>query len=191
MIPQGVLKLLCNGPVIPAVRNPDDFRLAMDSPSPGVILLFGDINTLPGLLEQAKQHKKRLVIHLDLVEGIGRDKAGIKFLGRMGVTALITTKSHLAKIAREESMIVIQRLFLMDSEALKSGVQLLRGFKPDALEVLPGSIPAAAVQELSRTTGVPILAGGLMTTPADIQQAIANGICAVSTSRRELWSITI
>lgn len=191
MIPQGILKLLCNGPVIPAVRNPEDFKLAMESTSPGVILLFGDINTLPGLLEQAKQHKKRLIIHLDLVEGIGKDKAGIRFLARLGVSALITTKSHLAKFAREESMIVIQRLFLMDSEALKSGIQFLRGFKPDALEVLPGSIPAAAVQELIQKTGIPILAGGLMTTPADVQQAIDNGICAVSTSRRELWTIKV
>lgn len=183
-----VLKILASGPVIPAARSMDDFKAALThTVSPGVVLLFGDINTLPMLIEQAKEHKKRIILHLDLFDGVGKDKAGIKFLARMGITAIITTKSHLCRFAREEGMIVVQRLFLMDSESLRTGLNLVRNFKPDAIEILPGSVPASVVQELINETGLPILAGGLIRTMDDVTHALNNGISAVSTSRQELW----
>lgn len=187
---QYLLSLLCGGPVIPAVRTYEDFKhVLLHISSPSVILLFGDINTLPGLLEQAQQHGKRLLLHLDLLDGVGKDKSGIKMLARLGVNSLITTKSHLAKSAREEGMLVIQRLFLMDSEALKHGIHLLQGFTPDVVEVLPATVPASAVRQLSEATGVPILGGGLVFEEEDVRQALVNGICAVSTSRRKLWTM--
>lgn len=188
MVFPNALKLLMNSLVIPAPRTLEDFKFALThTSSHGIILLFGDISILPGLLAEARKQQKRLLIHLDLLEGIGKDKAGIKFLAQMGVTALITTKSHLGKLAHNEGMIVVQRLFLMDSEALKSGINTLRNFKPDALEILPASVPASVVRQLERETGLPIMAGGLMTTVEDIKSALKNGICAVSTSSRELW----
>ncbi|VBB05451.1 glycerol-3-phosphate responsive antiterminator [Lucifera butyrica] len=191
MTHQSFLKLLCNGPVIPAPRMIEDFKFALtQTAAPSIILLFSDVNTLPGLLAQAQQHKKRLVVHLDLLDGAGKDRAGIKLLARMGVTALITTKPHLGKFAREEGMIVIQRLFLVDSEALKTGIHLVNSYKPDALEALPASIPASTVEQLARETNLPILAGGLLHTREDVANALRNGISAVSTSHRELWDFS-
>jgi glycerol uptake operon antiterminator len=183
-----VLKLLTNGPIIPAARSMEVFKAALThTVVPSVVLLFGDINSLPVFMNLAKEHKKRIILHLDLFDGIGKDKAGIKFLARLGITAIITTKSHLCKIAREEGMIVIQRLFLMDSDSLRTGLSLVRSFKPDAIELLPGSISASVVQEIIRETGLPILAGGLVRTPEDVDHAIARGISAITTSRQELW----
>jgi glycerol uptake operon antiterminator len=183
-----VLKFLANGPVIPSARSMEDFKVALThTVSPSVVLLFGDINTLPTLISQANEHKKRIILHLDLFDGIGKDKAGIKFLARLGIHAIITTKSHLCRYAREEGMIVVQRLFLMDSDSLRTGLNLVRNFKPDAIEILPGSVPASVVEELVRETGLPILAGGLIRTKIDVNHAIERGISAVSTSRRDLW----
>lgn len=186
---KSVVSLLYSNPVIPAVRTAADFKLAMtDTAAPAIILLFGDINMLPDLLTQAKQCNKRLILHIDLFEGIGKDRAGIIFLARMGVTAIITTKSQLAKHARDQGMIVIQRLFVMDSEAIKTGANLLGNFKPDALEILPASVPASVVARLQSLTGLPIFAGGLVETEEDILSAVKKGICAVSTNKKELWN---
>jgi len=188
-----VLKTICTKlfnetKIIPGVRTYDDFKYALtNTTAPSIVLLFGDINMLPGLLSEAQKHNKRLLIHLDLIGGVGKDKAGIKFLSRIGVTGAATTKPQLVKYAREEGMIVIQRMFLMDSEALKSGIHLIQGCKPDAIEVLPASVPASAVQAIIRETGLPILAGGLVHTMEDVASALNNGIHAVSTSKRELW----
>jgi glycerol uptake operon antiterminator len=183
-----VIKYLTNGPVIPAARSMEDFKVALSHTiSPSVVLLFGDINTLPTLIAQATEHKKRIVLHIDLFDGIGKDKAGIKFLARLGIHAIITTKTHLCRFAREEGMIVVQRLFLMDSDSLRTGLKLVQNFKPDAIEILPGSVPASVVQEMISETGLPILAGGLIRTKEDVDHAVERGISAVSTSRRELW----
>lgn len=181
---------LCDGYVIPATRNYEDFKYALEhSTSPSIILLFGDINILPELLAKAREHKKRILVHLDLLSGLGKDKAGIVFLARMGIAAVITTKPQLGKIAREAGMLVIHRLFLMDSDAIKTGVNLLKGYKPDAIELLPASVPASVVAELSSMTGLPVLGGGLMHTREDIEHAIRNGLSAVSASKRELWQV--
>ncbi|MBS3873422.1 MAG: glycerol-3-phosphate responsive antiterminator [Firmicutes bacterium] len=187
-----LMESLYKGPVIPSVRSIEDFNLALsDTTAPSLFLLFGDINNLPKLLRLAEQHKKRLLVHGDLLEGVGKDKAGIKYLARQGVTALVTTKPHLVKMAREEGLVVIQRLFLIDSEALRTGIKLLREHKPDAVEILPASVPRAAVQEIVRGASLPVFAGGLVTSREDVLQALKAGACAVSTSKRELWNIRV
>jgi len=181
---------LYKGPVIPSVRSIEDFNFALsETIAPSLFLLFGDINLLPKLLSRAEQHKKRLLVHIDLLEGVGKDKAGIKYLDRQGVTALVTTKPHLVKMAREEGLLVVQRLFLIDSEALRTGIKLLREHKPDAVEILPAAVPRAAIQEIVRAAAIPVFAGGLVTTREDVLQALKAGACAVSTSKRALWSL--
>lgn len=184
-----ILKTIVNGPIIPAVRTIQDFKHAMmHATAPGVIVLFGDINTISSLLEQAKQYKKRLILHLDLLEGIGRDKAGINFLARQGVSAVITTKTQIGRMAHEDGMIVIQRLFLMDSEAVRTGINAARTLKPDAIEILPGTVSSNIIKRLVAEVGLPLLAGGLVQTEEEVLTALRNGVYSVSTSKRELWN---
>ena len=181
---------LCAGHVIPACRTEADFACALRlANAPSLIILFGDINTLPDILHRAADAGKLLLVHLDFLDGVGRDKAGMVFLAKLGVKGLITTKPQLGKMARQEGMRVIQRMFLVDSESLRTGIQILKGFRPDAIEVLPAFTPASVLAELKAATDVPILAGGLVRSPEDVQQAVANGACAVSTSRRDLWNL--
>jgi len=184
------LPWLCAGDVIPACRTEGDFACALRLPNAhSLVILFGDINSLPEILERAEVAQKLLLIHLDLLDGIGRDRAGITFLAKLGVKGLVTTKPQLGKLARQEGMRVIQRMFLVDSESLKTGIHMLKGFRPDAIEALPASTPASVLAELKAATDVPILAGGLVRSQEDVRQAIANGACAVSTSARELWNL--
>ncbi len=181
---------LCAGHVIPACRTEADFACALQLPNaPSLIILFGDINTLPEILQRAEAAGKLLLIHLDLLDGVGRDRAGILFLAKLGVKGLVTTKPQLGKMASQEGMRVIQRMFLLDSESLRTGIHILKGFRPDAIEALPASTPASVLAELQAATDVPILAGGLVRSAEDVNRAIANGACAVSASQRELWNL--
>ena len=184
------LQWLCTGKVIPACRTEAELAAALRLPqAPSLIILFGDINSLPELIRRTDEAGKLLLLHLDLIGGIGRDRAGIQFLARLGVKGLITTKPQLAKIARQEGMRVIQRMFLVDSESLRTGISLLKGFRPDAIEALPASTPASVLAELKAATDVPILVGALVRSADDVMQAVANGAFAVSTSQRELWNL--
>ncbi|MNJ04459.1 Glycerol-3-phosphate responsive antiterminator [compost metagenome] len=43
------------------------------------------------------------------------------------------------------------------------------------------------IREVHERSGIPIFAGGLIRTVQDVEQAIAAGASAVTTSRAELW----
>lgn len=183
-----IVKILSGGSVIPVIRTMENFRFAMNyATAPSIMLLFGDIIGLPQILTQAKQYNKRIILHMDMMGGISKDIVGVKFLARSGVTAIVTTRTQLVRFAREEGMIVIQRLFLMDSESIKVGIQLLRNCKPDIVEIMPAHTPARVMQELIKETGLPTMAGGLLHSEEDVTTALKNGACAVSTSNRDLW----
>jgi glycerol uptake operon antiterminator len=185
-----IIDVLSKGSAIPVVRSYEDFNFAIaNATAPSVMVLFGEVSSLPQLLSQAKLHSKRLILHVDYMDGISKDKAGIKFLARIGVTAMVTTRSHLVKLGREEGMIVIQRLFLVDSESLRVGIQLLRNCKPDIVEIMPAHTPAKIIQELTREVGLPTLAGGFVYNKEAITSALENGVHAVSTSCRDLWQV--
>ncbi|MPM96720.1 Glycerol uptake operon antiterminator regulatory protein [bioreactor metagenome] len=127
------------------------------------------------------------MIHIDLLEGIGKDRAGFTCLARLGVTAIITTKIHIAKLAREHGMIVIQRLFIVDSEAVRTGIKMANHFKPDAIEVLPSTVPERVVKTFILETGLPILAGGCIYDEDNVKETLSKGVVAVSTHQRKLW----
>ena len=187
-----LLTWLGKKPVIPSARNMEDYHLALaNTDSPCLFLLFGNINVMPELLALARQYHKRVMVHVDLMDGVGKDKAGIGYLARLGVPILVTTKSQLVKYGHESGLVAIQRLFLMDSEALRSGIKLIHGAKPDAVEILPACVPAHTIQALKQAIDLPVLGGGLMQTRQDIASALHNGVYAVSTSKRELWDMQL
>ena len=60
--------------VIPALRDLADLPLALDLGMPAAILLKGDIFDLDKLMSQTKG-KMAVLLHIDLIEGIGCDGA--------------------------------------------------------------------------------------------------------------------
>lgn len=191
MVKEDIIRLLTNGRmVIPAVRSEEDFHCVVGNPDiSSLILLFGDINDLPELILKAKKAKKLAVVHTDLLGGLSGDKAAIVFLVKAGVPAIITTKPQLIKTAKEYGLLTIQRLFAVDSASLSTGINLLRSSKPDAVEILPASVPAWAIGKLSNELGIPIIAGGLLKDIKDVKAAVKNGACCVSASNRNLWGV--
>jgi glycerol uptake operon antiterminator len=79
----------------------------------------------------------------------------------------------------------VQRVFLLDSASIKSGIQLIDQCRPDFVEVMPGVIPKAIGQ--FRTAGRPVIAGGMVTERNEVIEALKAGALAVSTSSRGLW----
>ena len=84
----------------------------------------------------------------------------------------------------------IQRMFLMDSASLISGMKLMKGSLPDMVELMPGLVPKA-ITAVSRKLDIPVIAGGMVTEDQEITEALAAGALAVSTSDRRLWRMGI
>lgn len=174
------------------IRRVEDLNEAINHPNIKTIFLLGvDINILPSIVKRVRHVNKVLLVHIDMIDGVGKDRAGIHLLARMGVSGIVTTKANLVKYAREEGIVVIQRLFILDSESVKTGIKVASVVKPDAVEILPATVPHFVIQEMKKTLNIPILGGGLLRNEEDVKVAISKGIDAVSTSLRHLWNLKL
>lgn len=188
MVKDNIDKLLAGNCVIPAVHTIEEYIYTVKNTNLSCLMVkFGDLESLPELIKDAHQHEKSVMLHLDSIRGIARDSYGIKYLATLGVDALITTKPQWIKTIRESGMIAIQCMFLIDTEAFKNGLESIVKHKPDAVIIMPMSIPGEFVKEIIRKTNVKLIAGGLITKAEDIVEAIDKGIIGVATSKRELW----
>jgi len=172
------------------IRRVEDLNEVINHPNIGTIFLLGaNINVLPSIVKKVHAINKVLMVHLDMLEGAGKDRAGIHLLARMGLRGLVTTKPNLVKFACEEGMVVIQRLFILDSESVKTGIKMASAVKPNAVEILPATVPRFVIQDIKDALGIPVLGGGLLRTEEDVNLALSKGIDAVSTSLRHLWDM--
>ncbi|TMD29894.1 MAG: glycerol-3-phosphate responsive antiterminator [Chloroflexi bacterium] len=159
MIKQEFLRLARQYPVAAAMKSDGDMQVALESDALLLFLLKGDAFQMAPFVIQAHQRGKGVVVHVDLVSGVGKDRAGIQYLRQMGVDAIITSRSQLVSAARAEGLTTIQRLLLLDDSALDTGVRTIARAAPDIVEILPGIIFPEIAQTLQRLLSGPFIAG--------------------------------
>lgn len=175
--------LACN-PVIAAIRD-DKWQEALQCPVQVLFYLSADLLTVKERVQQAHEAGKYVMIHIDLAEGIGRDKTGIRYLARCGVDGIISTRANLIRLAKEQGLLTVQRFFALDSKGMESIDEMLKNTNPHLMEIMPGVI-GKAIRKFS-SSGVPVIAGGLIQTKAEVTEALGCGAAAVSTGNQTLW----
>jgi len=186
------LSVLKHKPVIAAFRKVEDFRIEGLSNVGVLFVLGGTIFDLPALVEKAESFEKMVFVDIDLIKGVGKDASGIRYLAREShIHGVITTKSNLINSAQKENLISIQRIFVLDSESLTGGLNVVDKSKPDAIEVLPGLILPKIMDRIRSRSSVPVIAGGLITTQQEIQEILSSGAIGISTTSAKLFSYTI
>ncbi len=81
----------------------------------------------------------------------------------------------------------VQRFFIIDSHSTDTTIETAKNTKPDMIEIMPG-IATKVISKLKETITVPIIAGGLIETKAEVETAVKCGATAVSTSNVKLWA---
>lgn len=175
--------LECN-PVIAAVGD-DKWDDALSSPAQIIFYLSADLLTIGERIAQAHQAGRYVLVHLDLAEGIGKDRAGVRYLSQCGVDGIISTKAHLIQYAKEQSLLTVQRFFLLDGKGLESIEDMIRHTTPHYIELMPGVI-GKAIRRFG-AGHIPVIAGGLIETKAEVMEALSCGATAVSTGKKDLW----
>ena len=99
--------LECN-PVIAAIGD-DKWEQALKSPVRVIFYMTANLLTIEERVRQAHQAEKYVMVHLDLAEGIGKDRTGIRYLAQCGVDGMISTKGQLLRWAKEQGLFTIQR----------------------------------------------------------------------------------
>ena len=173
-------------PVIPAVRD-DQWEEALQAPSEVIFYLGAHLLTLRDKAEQAKSAGKILFVHIDLAEGIGRDREAVQFLAQWGVDGIISTRGQLIRAGRELGLLTVQRFFALDTQGIDSAREMLRSADPHLVEVMPGVIPQVIAKFVAG--GASVIAGGLIETKQEVTAALGSGAAAVSTGSRDLWYV--
>ncbi len=174
----------------PIIASINDFKQIDDvikSPSNIAFLLTGDILNIKDAVKKLKDNNKLVFIHVDLIGGFSKDVTALKFINQnIKPDGIITTKSNLIKAGQNFGMLTIQRLFLLDSLSIESGINSIKQFKPDAIEILPGLIPRM-IGKISNETRVPVIAGGLIEEKEDVINCLNSGAIGISTSNKRIW----
>lgn len=187
----GLLAEIRTNPIIAAVRDVRDLEKAIASKVNAIFLLTGDINGILRCVESVRKAEKGVYIHLDLIKGLGQDRAAVRYLARkVKPCGVISTRSNLLQSAKAEGLYTIQRIFMLDSLSVKTAMFSIRKTGPDAVECLPGIIPRV-FSELAHEVRQPIIAGGLLKHESEVISTLRSGVKAVSVSNQRLWNYLI
>jgi glycerol uptake operon antiterminator len=173
--------------VLPAVKSIKEYETLLDSDTHYIILLETRLGLLRKLVKVGQKSGKKIFVHIDLIQGLKADDYGMEYIGQeVKPDGVISTRSHVIHQAKKYNLISVQRLFLIDSQAIEHNVSIIKKAKPDFVEVLPGILPGM-IKEIKDRLEVPVIAGGLIRTDEEVEQALSAGASAVSTSQMDLW----
>ena len=174
-------------PVIAAVTDAAGAKYACTTQAEVLFFLHLNLLTAKEEIAAAKAAGRTVFVHFDLADGIGKDKVGMEWLARLRIDGIISTRSHIIKTASELGLLTVQRFFALDSKGMLSIRETMDSTRPDLIEIMPGVIPKAI--RTFADSDVPVIAGGLIETKAEITAALGAGALAVSTGKRDLWSL--
>ncbi|KAB3537726.1 glycerol-3-phosphate responsive antiterminator [Alkaliphilus pronyensis] len=176
-------------PIVAAVNDLKKLDNAIQSPCEIIFLLTGSIFNLKEIVSRVKKAGMDIYVHIDLMDGFSRDTVALKYVHEnIRPDGIITTKNSLIKSAKEMDIFIIQRLFILDSLSLETGIKSIRITKPDAIEILPGIMPKV-IKTVNRETKIPLIAGGLIQDKEDVIEILKAGAIGASTSKEEIWQL--
>lgn len=180
-------------PVIAAVKNDAGLQAAVEMEEIQVIfVLYGDVCTIPEILERIKAAGKKAMVHIDLIAGLSAKEISVEFIARQTrADGIITTKPALVRRAKELGIFAVLRFFVIDSLSLKNieNLEMQCGTsRPDFIEVLPGVMPKV-LGRIAKVSRIPMIAGGLITEKEDVIAALSAGAIAVSSTNQDVWNL--
>ena len=125
-------------PVIAAVQE-NGWKDAIESPAKVIFSLKANLMTVKERIAEAHEHGKLIFVHLDLAEGIGKDKTGVEFLASCGADGILTTRGNLID-SLDKNISIPQQVFVYNNITNTVNVRLVEtGIQDMAnIEVIKG-----------------------------------------------------
>lgn len=174
------------GKIIAAARSNNELLNAVKSKIDIIFMLAPNIEEIEKQSEVVHKAGKKIFIHLDLAEGIGKDEYGIRYVKKVGVDGIISTRTNIIKMAKKEGLLTVQRFFIVDSQSVETTLESAKSSKADMIEIMPGVVPKVIEKLKSELTAL-VVAGGLIETMEEVEDAINAGATAISTGKQEFW----
>lgn len=176
--------------VIPSVRQLKDldYALTLDH-LPYVLLGQVHLGNLQQLTSRCHKAGKKVIVNLDLVGGLGNDKVAMKFLKQLfNVDVVIATNPSKADMLRGVGIDVMQRITIMDSMSLDSGIAVLKDTKCSVIELRPGIYALEYLDLFRQVKDADFILAGFVNNLTLVEQARQAGFRGIITSSKELWS---
>ncbi|WP_207724780.1 glycerol-3-phosphate responsive antiterminator [Thermanaerosceptrum fracticalcis] len=172
---------------IAAIKEPKYLEKALEAELSAVVLSIGNIAVIKRYVDLFKRSNFPVFLHIERIGGISHDKDGVDFIAHyVKPVGIVSTRNNLIIQAKKQGLLTIQRLFLVDSDAVKSGLQSIQETQPDAVEFMPALV-TDYIAEFRKEIDLPIIAGGLIRTKDQMREAIRHGATAVSMGNCQLW----
>ena len=182
-----------SNPIIAAVKDDNGLEEALTEDIEIIFVLYGDICSIPTIVDKIKKAGKVAMVHVDLITGLNNSKdVCLDFIkNNTKADGIITTKSNLIQHARELELNTVLRYFILDSLALQNIEKQARspGIKPEIIEFLPGIVLPKMIKRINKVSRVPIIAGGLIADKEDVMNALDAGALAISTTNHDVWEL--
>lgn len=184
-----VLSSIEQNPVIAAARTEEDVDAALEAQVSAVFLLHCDIFNVKKLVDKVKNSSRYVFVHLDLLEGLGKDQRAVEYIAQVvRPDGIISTKTPHIKHAKEAGLFTIQRFFLLDSQSFDQTIKTAKASMPDMVEVMPAVMPPV-IKKVCSLLDLPVIAGGLIESKEDIIEILKAGAIGASTGRKDLWHL--
>ncbi len=183
-------ELMETNPVIAAIKDNEGLDTCCLCENVRVVfILYGNICTIGHMTERVKKAGKVAIVHIDLVEGLSNKEIAADFIRfHTKADGIISTRPSIIKRAKELGLHTVLRIFILDSMALQNVQKQIAAAGPDMLEILPGLMPKI-IGKIKGMTGVPVIAGGLISDREDVVGALSAGAISVSTTNPKVWEM--
>lgn len=176
-----------NCPVISEIINDEWLGALPESDCEIVYIVYGDICTIPEIVEKVKAAGKMAIVHMDLIVGLSSKEISVDFLKKYTkVDGIISMKPAMIKRANDVGLFTIQRFYLMDRFTYANIEKHTKNCNPDIVEFLPAGL-SKVMSFLIEKIDRPVVASGLTQDKDDVMGALKAGAIAVATSNRRVW----
>ena len=167
---------IVDGPIIAAVKDETGVEVCIQNDIRVVFILYGELITIPDIVQRLKDAGKFVIVHLDLIGGLAVREEAVRFI-RYGTAAdgIISTKPEMIRYAKELDLCTVFRIFAIDSKAI-GGLEH-HGIMPKIIKHIAGQ------------AAVPVIAGGLISEKEDVMRALDAGAIAISTTNQAVWKM--
>jgi glycerol uptake operon antiterminator len=174
---------------IAAIKRPGDIEKALKYKDriSAVFLMTGNIMSVKGFVDEFKKEGLPVFVHIEKIGGLSLNNEGLDFIAHyVKPLGIVTTKSGLIPKAKKRKLMVIQRVFMIDTEVYDHVIESADENQADLIEIMPSCLPHI-IESLSKTLDVPVLTGGLLTEDVHAKEALDCGAAAVTTSAKGIW----
>ena len=184
-----LLGLLHRCKTIPIVESRAQFAQIFEAPHILAVLLkhcnLFEMNTM---LEQAHKRGLAVYVHIDHVDGIHDDAAGLRYLAhQFHVAGIASNHPKTLALAKSFRLETIQRIFAADSTGLEMALESVDQSNTDLLDISPALAIPYIISSLSEPLPLPFIGSGLIQTTQQLQQILRANASGVAVTRSALW----